>query len=780
MFLKYISNEEFLKVLNREVEGYKHDVATEMLKNINTDTQVEAVYDAEYVSVVSDEDIFYNFKENLLTFPTFSMNSYYRKENEQTNALLSFQEIKELEVDGGLEPFLLYDMIYIKVDIDGERVSGVERLQGAYLPNFNQVIFKDGVYQEANELRVDTIIQKYEEIEGGSYAAASHNSKTYGRYHEAGLENSEVLGFNIGTVYKMVYLESGSKENLRFSRELSFYDMLLFSQRERLNCQLRLVLNDKTSSAYNQTLSHMVSSGDFVCAEVPKKQKRYPKVDAIEALIKEYNLMPKLTESLNLPEDRKGRTIITKHDDVILMRYFNNTHQLGLNKWDLVYFSIYKDGKQYDARLTYRGKYTHTKPSSMWQIWENSNFEFQGFDPESVTLWKYLIPSMPGKLDEAESAKFLLEALVNPELEMYAKSPMAHLLGTSQRSKKTRFESIIASHVGIINKKSKKVFERIGMTFNQIENIYDKTVYGKSLPYPIVIKSILGERNLSDFEGTIPRLVSNKAQRDNEYIDISSHDPEYVTSIAMEIDSLVKEVYRYSQVSDDVEHALRLLLMATYLNKTVEDNLKTIKFMKGIINGDIEFAGYDLEGSLKYRLAHYQDYLDQLLHMNLTNSENIEPEIAELVKSTYRPYASSGSIIDDRIMIMSSQVDKIKNKEYLDKMESQKEVWLDYEYQSSDLVAITPDTPFDIYQEGSALHHCVASYVPKVASGSTMIVFIRDVKQPNLPYYTMEIVNNRIVQVRGLQNQQAVPVVDNFVKEYRREILAPKLKTRSS
>lgn len=73
----------------------------------------------------------------------------------------------------------------------------------------------------------------------------------------------------------------------------------------------------------------------------------------------------------------------------------------------------------------------------------------------------------------------------------------------------------------------------------------------------------------------------------------------------------------------------------------------------------------------------------------------------------------------------------------------------------------------EIIDEGATLHHCVGGYAKSHAGGSTNILLIREKKNINKPYYTMEIKNNRIVQVRGLRNCDPEKKLNKFLDQFK-------------
>lgn len=91
-----------------------------------------------------------------------------------------------------------------------------------------------------------------------------------------------------------------------------------------------------------------------------------------------------------------------------------------------------------------------------------------------------------------------------------------------------------------------------------------------------------------------------------------------------------------------------------------------------------------------------------------------------------------------------------------------------YDFSNDDLLIKAPESGQDIIYEGQALHHCVGSYVPQVAEGRTVILFIRRKKAPDKPYVTVEVRNDKIVQVRGFSNKTPESDVNDFVEQFKR------------
>ncbi len=74
------------------------------------------------------------------------------------------------------------------------------------------------------------------------------------------------------------------------------------------------------------------------------------------------------------------------------------------------------------------------------------------------------------------------------------------------------------------------------------------------------------------------------------------------------------------------------------------------------------------------------------------------------------------------------------------------------------------EAPEELDQEGKALNHCVANYKNSHAEGQRVIFFIRKVKEPDKPYFTLElnVKDLLVVQNRGKCNCSRTKQVEEF------------------
>lgn len=92
-------------------------------------------------------------------------------------------------------------------------------------------------------------------------------------------------------------------------------------------------------------------------------------------------------------------------------------------------------------------------------------------------------------------------------------------------------------------------------------------------------------------------------------------------------------------------------------------------------------------------------------------------------------------------------------------------------FEKDGLVIAFPRSPKDIVAEGNALRHCVGGYVSRVANGNCIILFLRHAGKEKESFYTIEVCDGEIAQVRGLQNCEPTPEVKHFITAWKQNVL---------
>lgn len=92
-----------------------------------------------------------------------------------------------------------------------------------------------------------------------------------------------------------------------------------------------------------------------------------------------------------------------------------------------------------------------------------------------------------------------------------------------------------------------------------------------------------------------------------------------------------------------------------------------------------------------------------------------------------------------------------------------------FSFASGDYLIRPGESAQELEKEGAALSHCVGGYAKRYLSGDTIILFIREKRNPNKPFYTMEISKTgTIIQCRTKCNQSYTenPAVSAFIQEW--------------
>lgn len=87
---------------------------------------------------------------------------------------------------------------------------------------------------------------------------------------------------------------------------------------------------------------------------------------------------------------------------------------------------------------------------------------------------------------------------------------------------------------------------------------------------------------------------------------------------------------------------------------------------------------------------------------------------------------------------------------------------------SSGLLVKVPETMFELKQEGINLANCIGSdrYENSIPNGDTIIFFIRQIDEPDDPYYAMEYKNGQIFQIHGYANCNPPKELHDFCVDF--------------
>jgi len=91
---------------------------------------------------------------------------------------------------------------------------------------------------------------------------------------------------------------------------------------------------------------------------------------------------------------------------------------------------------------------------------------------------------------------------------------------------------------------------------------------------------------------------------------------------------------------------------------------------------------------------------------------------------------------------------------------------INYSFSDDTFTIVVPSKPEDLSKEGASLHHCVGSYISRVANGENLIIFCRKKDVPEEPLLTIDIKDNRINQVEGLCRRNPNVIEKEFIHKF--------------
>lgn len=107
---------------------------------------------------------------------------------------------------------------------------------------------------------------------------------------------------------------------------------------------------------------------------------------------------------------------------------------------------------------------------------------------------------------------------------------------------------------------------------------------------------------------------------------------------------------------------------------------------------------------------------------------------------------------DEAAAAYAEREEQIKAAQYKHYEEKMGERAKKYDFVLGDLFIRVARTYGEVVAEGNALKHCVGGYAGRHMKGSVTILFLRRVEEPDVPFVTVEMNGNRLVQAHGYRN----------------------------
>lgn len=169
----------------------------------------------------------------------------------------------------------------------------------------------------------------------------------------------------------------------------------------------------------------------------------------------------------------------------------------------------------------------------------------------------------------------------------------------------------------------------------------------------------------------------------------------------------------------------------------------------------------------RHFFSDYKDYIENatLLEYDLTNLEVIYPKNFKQVHDLASDIVNDKNFSEGELPQIARQYEKYSNL---------------YSYEDKDFCIMPPVRHNDLKNEGKTLCHCVATYAKRVATGKTIILFVRKTSEKEKPYFTLELnpVTLRIEQCRGFENCSYPNEVKKFMDKWYKTKIEPLIRSK--
>jgi DNA-directed RNA polymerase subunit RPC12/RpoP len=211
----------------------------------------------------------------------------------------------------------------------------------------------------------------------------------------------------------------------------------------------------------------------------------------------------------------------------------------------------------------------------------------------------------------------------------------------------------------------------------------------------------------------------------------------------------------------NLEEICKLAKAKTSIERLAEvcENRKIVKLFNYL---DKQSCYKDIEETL----SHYVDYIHMAREFGLDLSRDTARYPKDL-KTKHDELSIQHNIL------LENKKEKEKNEKFKDIARRQEELLKEYGFKDKQFEIRVPRNAGEIVREGRTLHHCVGgdNYLQKHARGESAIVFLRHITEPETPYYTIEIKEDRILQYYGMNDRKPdKEVVDKFLEKWKKHI----------
>lgn len=267
------------------------------------------------------------------------------------------------------------------------------------------------------------------------------------------------------------------------------------------------------------------------------------------------------------------------------------------------------------------------------------------------------------------------------------------------------------------------------------------------------------------YRGCYEAVLDEAQNRTHRLLGVGAEDVPFLRELDIDLPTLgIYQEYCQRNLKDrqrllrwQLEHGVKRDIAPALEHMTVH---KLIRYLEEQYAGQQQENGAGRRDDMQYLVTEYRDYLDMCakLGSDMGNSFVLYP--ADLREAH-----------DKAAHRAKQKVDAMLRRDF---QRAYQRISQHLDYERDGMKFLLPTTPEELAAEGCALHHCVGGYADRVARKECLILFLRQCEDENKPFYTVEVRNGAVVQVRGMQNCTATPEVAQFMERWERQVLHSK------
>ena len=144
-------------------------------------------------------------------------------------------------------------------------------------------------------------------------------------------------------------------------------------------------------------------------------------------------------------------------------------------------------------------------------------------------------------------------------------------------------------------------------------------------------------------------------------------------------------------------------------------------------------------------MADYPDYLRRELHLKGGRMPRMEKYPQTWLSTTYKQQKEYENL---------QHLERMEERGNTEKFDNSIEANKHLEWTNGNYLIRMPTGAEDIRDEADQMHHCVATYIPQIEAGEKIVMFMRDVDDPDKSLVTVEVIDNAITQAYAQRDTQ--------------------------